>query len=172
MNMRSKLLIAASAAVIAALPAHAGHGGKGEGHGKKFEKMDLNGDGAISREEAAEFRRKRIMAADADGDGGVTLEEMKAHHKKKWGDKKKDGEKAEDGKKGDRTEKHFKKWDANADGKVTAEEIDAKSDRFDKWDVDGDGKVTKEEMEAAKAKWKEKHKDKKTEQAGDNKNGQ
>lgn len=171
MNMRSTLLIAASAAVIAVLPAHAGHSGKTDGHGSKFEKMDLNADGAITREEAAEYRRKRIMAADADGDGAVTLAEMKAHYEKKWGDKKKDGDKAKDGKKGDRTEKHFKKWDANADGKVTAEEIDAKSDRFDKWDADGDGKVTKEEMEAAKARWKEKHKDKDKDKNAESKDG-
>lgn len=61
--------------------------GKGKGGGGKggrpdpaemFARMDVNGDGKISSDEAPEFIWSRMSAADANGDGAVTVEEMQA----------------------------------------------------------------------------------------------
>lgn len=55
--------------------------------------------------------------------------------------------------------RHFEKVDTNKDGKISREEMVAKSNRmFDKVDADKDGFVSREEgqkfHEARKAKWK------------------
>ncbi|MEM7011977.1 MAG: hypothetical protein AAF585_10885 [Verrucomicrobiota bacterium] len=64
-----------------------GEDGKGKGGGGKggrpdpaemFSRMDANGDGKISSDEAPEFIWERMSAADANGDGAVTIEEMQA----------------------------------------------------------------------------------------------
>ena len=48
--------------------------------------------------------------------------------------------------------KHFEEIDANADGKVTKEEMEAHfKARFAKADADGDGKLTADELQAAAA---------------------
>ncbi len=57
--------------------------------------------------------------------------------------------------------KMFEKHDTNGDGVISKEEfLSHAEDRFSKMDTDGDGSVTKEEGEAAKAKMKEKWKEK------------
>lgn len=72
----------------------------------------------------------------------------------------------EGGKRMDKGSKFFDMQDTNKDGAVSEEEMltFAKA-RFAEMDGDKDGKVTKEEAkthrEAMKAKWKEKHGDKK-----------
>ena len=48
--------------------------------GKMFEKMDTDGDGAISLEEHSAKAERRFKKMDADGDGKVTREEIKSHH--------------------------------------------------------------------------------------------
>lgn len=71
------------------------HGGKGE-KGEKmmnrmFEEGDKNGDGILSKEEFVSGAEERFTKIDADGDGQVTKEEAKAHHEKmrdKWKDKR------------------------------------------------------------------------------------
>lgn len=57
---------------------------------------------------------------------------------------------------------HFGRLDVDGDGKVTAEEMNAKHEKMiEKADGDGDGAVTREEMqayrEARRAEWREKH---------------
>jgi Ca2+-binding EF-hand superfamily protein len=149
MTIRMKLLMAVAAAALAGSPAFADHhGGKGKGHGRhhgSIEKMDTDGDGVITREEAQAARKAHMMKADANGDGAVTLEELKAYRDKMREERREN-----------RAERRFKRMDANGDGKITADEIDAmKMHRFDRIDANNDGKITKEEIEAHKAKMKE-----------------
>lgn len=146
MKLRTKMLIAAAAVALAGTPAFAGDE-KGK-EGDWFAKMDADGDGAISREEAQKWRKDHFTEADGDGDGGVTLDEMKAHHAKMM-----EGKEHDEG----HLEEHFKEMDGNSDGKVTMEEVDARSE-FDEIDADKDGKVTKAEADAHKAKHEEEHK--------------
>ena len=48
--------------------------------GKYLQKVDKDGDGAISKEEFLAHGEERFNKMDADKDGKVTREEMKAHH--------------------------------------------------------------------------------------------
>lgn len=72
------LLIAALAMPVAAMACS----GKGK-HGGHFEKMDTNGDGAISAEEHAAGAAKRFSKMDANDDGKVTRDEMKNRWKER-----------------------------------------------------------------------------------------
>lgn len=89
--MKKYLVLSALAVAFAASPVLAGEHGKGDGphhkkgshHGKMMEKMfekdDLDGDGAISKEEFDKAGAARFDAMDGDKDGKVTKEEAKAH---------------------------------------------------------------------------------------------
>ncbi len=53
----------------------------GEGgprRGRMFERLDANGDGALSKDELPERMREHIMVADTNKDGKITREEMDA----------------------------------------------------------------------------------------------
>ncbi|MDD9933425.1 MAG: hypothetical protein OXT09_07480, partial [Myxococcales bacterium] len=50
-------------------------------HGKRFDKLDANKDGAVPLEEMKAATRARIAGADSTSDGRVTADEMKAHRK-------------------------------------------------------------------------------------------
>jgi Ca2+-binding EF-hand superfamily protein len=55
-----------------------GRAGMGGFHGQAFERMDLNGDGRVSIEEATRFALQAFDRADANRDGIVTPEERRA----------------------------------------------------------------------------------------------
>lgn len=83
--------LALSHAAIAADMAPAGKDAKGpRHHGRMFEKMDTNSDGAVTKEEARTFHEKRFDEMDANKDGKVTKEETKAYFDKKREEHKKD----------------------------------------------------------------------------------
>jgi Ca2+-binding EF-hand superfamily protein len=119
---------------LTAITAHAGPGADGQ---KKMQAIDKNGDGKISREEAAAYPRlvKRFDAVDANKDGFVTPQEMKAAHVKA-------------------TAAKLKAIDANGDGQLSRAEVDAKAPRlakrFDAIDTNKDGYLSKEELVAAR----------------------
>ena len=69
-------------------------------HGKFFDKIDINKDGAITREEARAAQARRFERLDANQDGTVSLEEFQAI-----------------------AERHFARYDLNRDGRVTREEM-------------------------------------------------
>ena len=63
----------------------AGHHGGGKGH--KMKKMDLNGDGSISKDEFMNNSEKKFNKKDENGDGVLTEDEMKRQCKHRKGKK-------------------------------------------------------------------------------------
>ena len=132
----------ASTAVIAT--AKGGPGGeRGAGVDQMFERVDTNQDGAITRAEIEAAGAARFATADTDGDGFLTVEEMTAA-----------AESHDSERRAKRVEARLDRLDANDDGKLSLEEMQAGSKRldrmFDRLDADSDGAITKAEAEAAK----------------------
>lgn len=169
--MRTKYLLAASAAVLVAAVAAAAPGGMGHG----FRKLDTNSDGSVTRAEIDAQAATRFAAIDANRDGFVTEAEMKTHHdamRAQWAEKAKDraakaGPRAEKRaerleKRADRMEKrgdHFAKRDANSDGRISLAEFQAGGAKMiERFDADKNGVVTQEEMAKAREAWKGKRK--------------
>ena len=69
-------------------------------HGKLFDKIDIDKDGAITREEARAAHARRFERLDANKDGTISLEEFQAI-----------------------AERRFARHDLNGDGRVTREEM-------------------------------------------------
>lgn len=105
---------------------------------EKFDQIDTNRDGGISREEAAAAPRlaEQFAEIDTDRDGKVVPAELKNYAKTHRG-------------------KGMDKLDTNQDGVITRDEA-AKSrkmaSRFDAADTDKDGRLTEREAKALKAK--------------------
>lgn len=85
MAMKKMMITAAAAAVmLSGAPALADHHGdmkkmKDRSHGSyMIEKMDADGDGAVSRSEFMDAHSKKFDKWDADGDGSITKDEVEA----------------------------------------------------------------------------------------------
>jgi Ca2+-binding EF-hand superfamily protein len=122
----------------------------------KFQKMDTNGDGKISRDEHAAGAKAMFETMDTNGDGKVTAAEMEAAHSKMddRGAGKEDAIRAEKGEKNELSSaEKIKMIDTNGDGAISADEHAAGSRQmFDRMDADGDGYLTKAEFKAGHAK--------------------
>lgn len=86
--MKNKMLLLASAAVLMSFPAFAEDmSGKGDDKGMhkgfKFEAMDTNGDGLVSKDEFMAEHMKRFEAMDSNHDGGVSKDEIEAYRQAK-----------------------------------------------------------------------------------------
>ena len=127
--MKKKIVFGALAAASAALFAAGAYAGDGKGRGGHWDKMDTNGDGEITADEASDRFAEHLAAADTDGSGGVSKDEMKAFHQAR---------------RAERREK--RNPDKNDDGVVDKTEfLNAAQERFDRLDKDGDGVLSEDE---------------------------
>ena len=78
---------------------------KGARFEARFEQMDANKDGKVTAEELTAQAAARFAVADTNGDGSLSLEEMKA------------------GAQAMHSERLLKRFDANNDGALSAEEL-------------------------------------------------
>ena len=120
------------AAGLAAAQPH--HGGMAN----MMERLDTNGDGQITKEEAEAAKAARFPEADTNGDGGLSMAEMQAFRA---------AEKAR--RMETMRQRMFDKADADGNGVISADEFEARgAPMFDRMDADGDGVITAEEMQA------------------------
>jgi Ca2+-binding EF-hand superfamily protein len=138
------LVLAIGVAAMLAAPAAQA---RGDGKGMRlpaFETLDLNKDGKIDRDESKQMVQGRWQAADADGDGAVTLEELRAHMT------------AEAARRAEQNAARvFERLDANKDGKIGTEELEAMAERrdnridrmFNRLDRDEDGAISQAEYD-------------------------
>jgi Ca2+-binding EF-hand superfamily protein len=125
------ILTALSGVAIAAAqptdkPAHEGGCGKGRMH--KFEKLDKNADGKVTRDEMLSGITTHFDQADSDKNGTLSEAEQKAAHEKHAAER-------------------FAKGDKNSDGVLTQDELPARfAERAMKLDANKDGKLTREEL--------------------------
>lgn len=130
------LALASAATLVAAAP----EGKDRAAHHERLRAADTNGDGLISRAEAAALPRiaQHFDQIDTNKDGQISVEEMRAFH-------------AAHAK--HRGEHVFKNLDKNGDGKISREEAAAAprlAAHFDAIDTNKDGFITHEEMKAAR----------------------
>lgn len=107
---------------------------------RHFKKMDSNGDGQLSKDEAMKSTDVRFSQVDSNGDRVITKEEAQSFAAAK--SKKRGNAQAQDAR--------FSRMDKNGDGKLTLTEArQAAGARFAKMDANGDDVVTKEEARMA-----------------------
>ncbi|RAA14740.1 EF-hand domain-containing protein [Ralstonia pseudosolanacearum] len=115
-------------------------------HGSGFKKLDTNGDGMVSRDEAKGHRwlEDHFDEIDTNHDGQISKDELAAWHKTHAGEMR--------GKMQARLDAKFKAADKNGDGALTREEMQAGLPKlarhFDEIDANHDGKVTEDEIRA------------------------
>lgn len=116
---------------------------RGGGAMLDFAAIDADGDGRVTAEELQALGAARFAALDADGDGQVSRQEFMDHQ----------GAQA-----AERAGRMFDRLDADADGVLGRDAIEARRGGFDaarmigRLDADEDGAVTREEWEAAGAR--------------------
>jgi Ca2+-binding EF-hand superfamily protein len=109
-------------------------------------RADKDGDGRVSRAEAesagAERSAEWFDKLDLDKDGYVTAEESKQAHQARREHMR--GEMKE------KMEQRFKEADANSDGQLSLDEVQAKmprmAERFSQLDADKNGMLSKDEL--------------------------
>lgn len=138
LSLSAALLLGGALAALADAP----RGDRAATHGARLEQMfdriDADGDGAITRVELEAAPAARFAAADADGDGKATVDEIAAMLRT-------DADA--------RAARMLSLRDANGDGALSADEMaPRRADRADRMfsgmDADGDGRVTRAEAEA------------------------
>jgi Ca2+-binding EF-hand superfamily protein len=92
---------------------------------KRMKRMDINNDGAVSRDEW-KGNPEVFDRIDKNGDGSLTREEFGAAARRQAG--------------------RLNQMDANNDGRISRDEWKGNPKRFDRLDANGDGVITKEEI--------------------------
>ncbi len=136
MNKRYWALLAITALIV---PGFALADAKSDRHTERVERhfaeLDTDGDGRVTREEAASHRGAMFGRADTDGDGAVSEAEFIEAGKKRVEA---------------RLKRHFARLDDDGDGAITPDEFGGRRGHFfDRMDADGDGVVTLDEAKAA-----------------------
>jgi Ca2+-binding EF-hand superfamily protein len=110
-------------------------------------RSDKDGDGRVSRAEATSAGAERsgvwFDKLDADKDGYITKDEMNKARETRHGRMR------------EKSEEHFKAADANSDGQLSLDEVQAKmprlAERFTALDADKNGLLSKEELRSGRA---------------------
>jgi Ca2+-binding EF-hand superfamily protein len=140
---RLTALVLASAAFGGGPAIAQGLGGNGQGKWRAmFERLDTDGDGGVSRDEARAVGAMRFAAVDTDDDGRVTREEMVAAALRRATVK---------------AETAFDRLDADGDGSVVLSELDQVAasridTMFKRADSDGDGVISPTEVAALRGR--------------------
>ena len=120
-----------------------GPGGPGQGRPnpeEMFKRLDKNGDGKVTKDEAPERMAQNFDKIDKNGDGAITQDELKPPG---------GGQGGPGGQGGDRPspEDMFKRLDKNSDGKITKDEAPERmAQHFDTLDKNSDGALTPDEL--------------------------
>lgn len=97
----------------------------------RFDEIDTNHDGFISRDEYLAAEKKRFAEFDANHDGKIDAKEIASSPPLMERNER-------------AAERMVKMWDANGDGVVTADEFNKNADeRFTKMDREGTGKIAR-----------------------------
>ncbi len=149
MSHRHSFLLAGTAALALAVSgALAADGPPPQGRGEHWAKVDTDGDGAISEAEAqagAPRIAREFSSLDADGDGRVTRQEMHEHMQARHAATREERRA--------QAEERYRSADTNGDGALDLAEaqqgMPRMAEHFGEIDADANGLVTREELQAA-----------------------
>jgi Ca2+-binding EF-hand superfamily protein len=118
----------------------AGEAGDGRMLARRLKQMDSNGDGVVER---AEWKGppERFDLVDGDRDGRITEAEAKQALSAMGGEGRGEGRWMDRN-----ADAAFRRFDADGDGRITAEEWKARPETFAMLDANKDGAVTREEL--------------------------
>lgn len=114
-----------------------------------FAALDADKDGKVTKAEVEAFRAAKVKAMDANADGKISAEELAAPRIAAATDRIKA-----------RSAEMVKKMDSDGDGMLSAAELAARPGPemlFDRIDANSDGAVTQDEVDAARQAMHEKH---------------
>ena len=120
-----------------------GMGGPGEGRGamlaEMFDSMDADKDGKLTYAEMEAHRKAEFDAADTNKDGSLSADELSARALARFQEKL-----------ADRTQAMLNNMDNDSSGSLSADEMGEGPGmrNFAKIDADNDGAITKEEIQA------------------------
>lgn len=109
---------------------HQASGGRGgsEMFQTLFTEVDADGDGSVTQAEIDSYRSTKVGEADTSGDGALSIDEFDTLYREFTRSRMVDT---------------FQDFDADGDGVVSAEELDARfGDVVERMDRDGDGALT------------------------------
>ncbi len=134
-----------TAVVAQAQDSRSEQGDRSERRGMMFEELDTNGDGQLTLEEMTARGAERFASADTNGDALLSADEMNA---------------AAAARIAERTERMIKRMDKDADGMLSAQEMQSRRDpakMFERVDRNGDGAVSEEEFAQARKRMQGHH---------------